>query len=57
VDAAMAKRMSFAARWGSACGTAFSAGKFLKAHPQFDSLASLLKNRPSEPWATFQAGE
>ena len=32
----MAKEMSFAARWGSACGTAFDAEKFLAAHPQFD---------------------
>ena len=36
VDTAMAKRMSFAARWGSACGTAFDAEKFLDAHPQYD---------------------
>lgn len=57
VDAAMAKQMSFAARWGSACGTAFDAGRFLAAHPQFDWMAGRLKDRPAEPWTTFRAGQ
>jgi hypothetical protein len=57
VDAAMAKRMSFLARWGSACGTPFSAGKYLAAHPQFDWMTGILKDRPAEPWAEFRAGE
>ena len=57
VDAAMTKRLAFDARWGSACGRAFNADKFLDAHPQFDWLADHLKSRPSEPWAGFRAGE
>ncbi len=57
VDAKMAKQMSFDARWGAACGMAFDARKFLKAHPQFDDLKGILKDRPSEPWVTFRAGE
>jgi hypothetical protein len=57
VDAKLAKSMSFDARWGSACGMAFDAKKFLTAHPQFDDLEGLLKDRPSQPWATFRAGE
>lgn len=57
VDTAMARRMSFAARWGAACGRAFDAGQFLAAHPQFEWLDGLLKSRPSEPWVEFQAGE
>jgi len=56
VDSRMAKQMSFAARWGSACGTAFDAPKFLAAHPQFDWLEGLLKSRPAWPWTQFQAG-
>jgi len=56
VDAAMAQKMSFAARWGSACGKAFDAKKFLEAHPQFEWMTDLLKSRPSEPWADFSAG-
>jgi hypothetical protein len=57
VDSAMAKRMAFAARWGSACGRAFDAQKFLADHPQFDWLEGLLKDLPSEPWVEFTAGE
>jgi hypothetical protein len=57
VDAAMAKKMSFAARWGAACGTPFVAGKFLAAHPQFEWMSGLLKDRPGQAWAVFRAGE
>ena len=57
VDAAMTKRLTFDARWGSACGRSFNADKFLAAHPQFEWLAEFLKSRPSQPWTTFQAGE
>jgi hypothetical protein len=57
VDARMAKAMSFAARWGSADGTAFNAPAFLAAHPQFDWLQDYLKSRPVEPWVEFKAGE
>jgi hypothetical protein len=57
VDAKMAKGMSFAARWGSACGTAFDAHTFLAAHPQFDWMRGILKSRPSRPWTEFRADE
>jgi hypothetical protein len=57
VDTQMARRMSFAARWGSACGAAFDADKFLDAHPQFDWMRGNLKSRPSQPWTVFTAGE
>jgi hypothetical protein len=32
-ESAMVRQMSFAARWGSACGTLFDAAKFLEQHP------------------------
>jgi hypothetical protein len=35
----------------------FNAAKFLDAHPQFDSLDGILKDRPAEPWVVFRAGE
>ncbi|MBI2518692.1 MAG: hypothetical protein HYV95_17595 [Opitutae bacterium] len=57
VDTALAKRMSFAARWGSADGREFDAKKFLQAHPQFDWMDGLLKSRPSQSWTEFTAGE
>src|SRR5260370_32943409 len=53
----MAKQMSFAGRWGSACGRAFDAEKFLSAHPQFDWMRGILKSRPAQRWAVFRAGE
>ncbi len=57
VDSRMARSMSFRARWGSADGTAFDAGAFLSAHPQFDWMTGILKDRPAEPWVEFAAGE
>ena len=57
VDAAMAKQMSFAARWGAACGMPFMAARFLAAHPQFEWMSGVLKDRAGEPWAVFRAGE
>jgi hypothetical protein len=57
VDSKMAKKMSFAARWGSACGTAFDAKQFLTDHPQFEWMQNILQSRPSQPWVNFQAGE
>jgi hypothetical protein len=55
VDTQMAKRMAFAARWGSGCGTPFNAGEFLEMHPQFDWMTGILRNRASCPWAEFRA--
>ncbi|HLO66958.1 MAG TPA: C45 family autoproteolytic acyltransferase/hydrolase [Holophaga sp.] len=57
LDGAMVLRMSFAGRFGSACGTAFDAKAFLEAHPQFDWLGDTLPSRPSQPWVVFTAGE
>ena len=57
VDAAMAKQMTFTARFGSACGKSFEAKTFLSAHPQFEWMTDLLKERPTEPWVVFKAGE
>jgi hypothetical protein len=57
VDARLAKKMSFLGRWGSADGMAFSAEKFLQAHPQYDWQRGLLLDRPSQPWVSFRAGE
>ncbi|HVU16971.1 MAG TPA: C45 family peptidase [Candidatus Didemnitutus sp.] len=57
VDTVMARKMSFAARWGSGDGVAFDAEKFLADHPQFDWMEGVLKSRPAEPWVDFTAGE
>ncbi len=57
VDSKMAKEMSFAARWGSACGIPFNGAKFLAAHPQYLWMKGLLKDRPTEAWTVFTAGK
>jgi hypothetical protein len=57
LDATMAKEMSFAGRWGSSCGTAFDAKKYLEAHPQFGWMSGLIKDRPSQPWVVFKSGD
>jgi len=57
VDSKMAKQMSFLARWGSACGMAFDANKFLEEHPQYDWMTDILKDRPTQPWTVLKAGE
>jgi hypothetical protein len=57
VDSKMAKQMSFVARWGSACGTPFNAKNYLEQHQQFDWMEGLIKDRPSQPWTIFRAGE
>jgi len=57
IDSEMARQMSFIARWGSSCGTAFDAKAFLKEHPQYEWMTGLLKDRPTQPWTVFKAGE
>lgn len=57
VDSKMAKQMSFLARWGSACGMMFNAKQYLEEHPQFEWMTGLMKDRPSQPWTEFRAGE
>jgi hypothetical protein len=57
VDSRMAKRMTFAARWGSGCGKAFDAAAFLSEHPQFDWMTDILRSHVAEPWVEFKAGE
>lgn len=57
VDSTLAKQLRFIGRWGTADGIPFSADKFLRAHPQYDWQRGLLKDRPSQPWVEFRAGE
>jgi len=56
-DSDMAKKLSFWARWGSSCGMPFDARKFLAEHTQWSHLEGYLKDRPSQPWTSFSAGE
>jgi hypothetical protein len=57
VDTTMARAMSFSARWGAACGRPFDAAAFLAKHPQFEWMKEILRDRPTQPWTTFKAGD
>ncbi|MBP1594515.1 MAG: hypothetical protein H6Q12_1533 [Bacteroidetes bacterium] len=57
INSKMAKEMSFIARWGNACGTPFNAKLFLEKHPQYEWMTGVLKDRPTQPWTIFKAGE
>lgn len=54
IDTTLARRMSFKARFGRACGTPFDARRFLEKHPQFHAMEGLLRDRPTRPWAEFE---
>ena len=53
----LAKELSFWARWGSSSGMPFVAEEFLAEHIQWSHLEGYLKDRPSQPWTLFRAGE
>ena len=57
MDSDMAENLSFWARWGSSSGMAFDAQSFFVEHPQWSQLKDYIKDRPSEPWTLFGAGE
>jgi hypothetical protein len=57
LDSRLARQMSFAARFGSTCGMPFSSTVFLAEHPQFKWMTGLIKDRPTQPWTIFKAGE
>jgi Phospholipase B len=57
MDSAMARSMSFIARMGHPCGENFYAKAFLKAHPEFNWQAPLLRDMIAGPWTVFKSGE
>jgi len=56
-DSAMAKNMSFEARWGLPSGTPFDADEFLTDHPQWGYMKGYLTSFPTRPWHLFTTGE
>ncbi|MBW2619423.1 MAG: hypothetical protein JRC92_11170 [Deltaproteobacteria bacterium] len=57
MDSDLAADLSFWARWGSSSGLAFDAQAFMAEHIQWEYLRGYLKDRPSQPWTFFQAGD
>lgn len=56
-DSELAKNLSLWARWGSSSGISFNAKKYLDEHIQYSHLEGYLKDRPTQPWTYFTAGE
>ena len=52
-DSALARNMSFVAKYGSSCDIAFECEKFCNKHRQWIHLKPYLKDRPAQPWTTF----
>jgi hypothetical protein len=52
-DTALAKKMSFIARYGNSCGTPFDKTEFFKQHRQYEKFMPYVKDRPSQPWTEF----
>lgn len=50
IDSNTARNMSMILRFGSSCGTPFSAGHMCAKHPQWSHLRRYLKDRPKQPW-------
>jgi dipeptidyl aminopeptidase/acylaminoacyl peptidase len=57
MDSSLASQLAFWARWGSSSGMAFNAEEHIRSHPQWDHLRGYLKDRPSQPWTLFSAGD
>ncbi|HET8547406.1 MAG TPA: C45 family peptidase [Bryobacteraceae bacterium] len=55
-DHKLLRDMSFIAAFGHPCGIAFKAAAHLKAHPEFNWQAPLLRDLPSFPWTQFRMG-
>ncbi|MGZ4713145.1 MAG: C45 family autoproteolytic acyltransferase/hydrolase [Acidimicrobiia bacterium] len=54
VTAAMADEVAFSGRWGRACGTPLDRKSFFVAHPEYDWMRDLTKDRPTRPWVDFR---
>jgi len=52
-DTTLAKKMSFMARWGAACGMAFDTKEFIKRNIVWEEQEPYLLDRPSQPWTEF----
>jgi hypothetical protein len=52
-DSSLAKKMTFLARYGNACGIPFNKTEFFKKHRQYERFMPYIKDRPTEPWTEF----
>ena len=57
MDSDLAAELSFWARWGNSSGMPFNAQEYLQEHIQWSYLDGYLKDRPTQLWVQFNAGE
>ncbi len=56
-DSDMAAKMTIVVHAGHPCGEDFLVRPFLKAHPEYNWQAPILKDMKAGPWTAFHAGE
>lgn len=56
-DSELAAAWTLSLRFGNSSGLPFDAEEYLAARPQFDYLEGYLRDRPTQPWTSFAAGE
>ena len=49
----MAAKLSFAGRFGAACGEPFIVDKFVKKHPEYKHWEKVLEDRPTKKWSNI----
>ena len=54
-DSNLARKMGLVARWGSSCGMPFIAKEFCERNIQWAEQEPYLKDRPEQPWTTFES--
>jgi hypothetical protein len=50
IDSSLAAKMTFLARWGAPCGTAFYVKQHMAKHPQWKDWEDYLVDLPKRPW-------
>jgi hypothetical protein len=53
-DTTLAENMTFVGKFGSSCNIPFYKDKYCKENIQFSNICYFLKDRPSQPWTSFQ---
>jgi hypothetical protein len=53
-DTTLAENMTFVGKFGSSCNIPFYKDKYCKENIQFTNICHFLKDRPSQPWTSFQ---
>jgi hypothetical protein len=53
-NSSMAKKLEFAARWGSSCNRGFDSGEYIKAHLKYKKWKDVLMDFPTRQWTNVE---